>query len=77
MLVALLFGPGVLLRAFLAPPGRAVEVPLYAAAFWVVAACIHPSAEITIRNVGISAGRRTCRDKTRRLGRPFERAIST
>jgi len=37
MLVALLFGPGVLLRAFLAPRGRAVEVPLYAAAFWVVA----------------------------------------
>src|SRR5256885_6984804 len=37
MLVAVLFGPGVLLRAFLAPRGRAVEVPLYAAAFWVVA----------------------------------------
>jgi 3-phosphoshikimate 1-carboxyvinyltransferase len=27
------------------------------AAFWVVAACIHPDAEITVRNVGISEGR--------------------
>jgi 3-phosphoshikimate 1-carboxyvinyltransferase len=36
-----------------------VQVPgdTSAAAFWVVAACIHPDAEITVRDVGLSAGR--------------------
>ncbi|HZT06692.1 MAG TPA: 3-phosphoshikimate 1-carboxyvinyltransferase [Chloroflexota bacterium] len=42
-------------------PLRAVDVVVpgdtSAAAFWVVAACVHPDAEITVRNVGVSAGR--------------------
>ena len=33
----LLLGPGVLLHALLGRPRRAVEVPLFAAAFWVIA----------------------------------------
>src|SRR5215467_940179 len=37
MLLVLLLGPGVLLQPLLGPKGRAVELPLYAAAAWVVA----------------------------------------
>ncbi len=40
---------------------RAVDIQVpgdtSAAAFWVVAACIHPDAEITVRGVGMSEGR--------------------
>jgi 3-phosphoshikimate 1-carboxyvinyltransferase len=36
-----------------------VEVPgdFSSAAYWLVAACIHPSAQITVRNVGMNPGR--------------------
>jgi hypothetical protein len=37
VLAALLLGPGVLSWALLAPRRRAVDLPLYAAAFWVIA----------------------------------------
>src|SRR5438105_10784503 len=37
MLLVLLLGPGVLLQPLLGPRTRAVELPLYAAAAWVVA----------------------------------------
>jgi hypothetical protein len=37
VLAALLLGPGVLLWALLAPRRRAIDLPLYAAAFWVIA----------------------------------------
>src|SRR5262250_2497705 len=37
MLLVLLLGPGVLLQPLLGPKGRAVELPLFAAAAWVVA----------------------------------------
>ncbi len=39
-----------------------------AAAFWVVAACAHPDAEITVRNVGISEGRTGFLDVLRLMG---------
>ena len=35
-MLLVLLGPGVLLHALLSPRARAVELPLYAAAFWVV-----------------------------------------
>ncbi len=39
-----------------------------AAAFWLVAAAIHPDAELTLRNVGINPTRRAVIDHLRRMG---------
>lgn len=53
-------------------PLRAVdlEVPgdTSAAAFWVVAACIHPDAEIVVRGVGLSDGRTGFLDVLQMMG---------
>jgi len=38
------------------------------AAFWAVAACIHPDAEITVRNVGITEGRTGFLDVLQQMG---------
>jgi 3-phosphoshikimate 1-carboxyvinyltransferase len=39
-----------------------------AAAFWVVAACIHPDAEVTVTNVGLSNGRTGFLDVLHNMG---------
>jgi 3-phosphoshikimate 1-carboxyvinyltransferase len=69
--------------------GRTVEaidqrVPgdVSAAAFWLVAAAIHPDAELTLRDVGINPTRRAVIDLLRAMGadieeRPADRADST
>ncbi len=66
--------------------GRAVQaidqrVPgdVSAAAFWLVAASIHPDAELTLRDVGVNPTRRAVIDLLRAMGadideRPVERA---
>ena len=57
------------------PTGRAlravdVEVPgdISSAAFWLVAACIHPQARVTVRNVGINPSRTGILDALRAMG---------
>jgi 3-phosphoshikimate 1-carboxyvinyltransferase len=51
---------------------RAVDVAVpgdtSAAAFWVVAACIHPDAEVTVPDVGLSNGRTGFLDVLRLMG---------
>jgi 3-phosphoshikimate 1-carboxyvinyltransferase len=51
---------------------RAVDIAVpgdtSAAAFWVVAACIHPDAEVTVTNVGLSDGRTGFLDVLREMG---------
>ena len=52
-----------------------------AAAFWLVAAAVHPDAEIVIRNVGVNPTRRAIVDILSRMGaaieeRPVDRAAS-
>ncbi|HET7181023.1 MAG TPA: 3-phosphoshikimate 1-carboxyvinyltransferase [Candidatus Limnocylindrales bacterium] len=43
-----------------------------AAAFWLVAAAIHPDAEITLRSVGVNPTRRAVIDLLRRMGASIE-----
>jgi 3-phosphoshikimate 1-carboxyvinyltransferase len=43
-----------------------------AAAFWIVAACIHPDAEITVAGVGLSEGRTGIFDVLRSMGADIE-----
>lgn len=57
------------------PTGRAlrsidVTVPgdISSAAFWLVAACIHPDARVTVRNVGINPSRTGVVDALRAMG---------
>lgn len=47
-----------------------VRVPgdISAAAFWIVAACLHPDAELTIRNVGVNPTRAGVLTVLRRMG---------
>src|SRR5205823_3232389 len=52
------------LDLFLTPPTqspRAVDIDVpgdfSSAAFWLVAACVHPSARVTVRGVGVNPGR--------------------
>ncbi len=51
---------------------RAVDITVpgdtSAAAFWVVAACIHPDAEITVTNIGLSEGRTGLLDVLQEMG---------
>ena len=51
-----------------------VEVPgdFSAAAFWIVAACVHPDAEIAIKNVGVNPTRATALEVLRRMGAEIE-----
>jgi 3-phosphoshikimate 1-carboxyvinyltransferase len=55
---------------------RAVDVTVpgdtSSAAFWVVAACVHPDAEIVVRNVGISEGRTGFLDVLQLMGANVE-----
>jgi len=57
-------------------PMRAVDVVVpgdtSAAAFWIVAACIHPDAEITVRGVGLSEGRTGIVDALEAMGADIE-----
>ena len=57
------------------PTGRAlkavdVTVPgdISSAAFWLVAACIHPNARVTVRNVGVNPSRTGIIDALRAMG---------
>jgi 3-phosphoshikimate 1-carboxyvinyltransferase len=57
------------------PTGRAllpidVTVPgdISSAAFWLVAACIHPDARVTVRNVGVNPSRTGIVDALRAMG---------
>ena len=43
-----------------------------AAAFWLVAATIHPDAELTLRDVGVNPTRRAIIDLLRRMGADIE-----
>jgi 3-phosphoshikimate 1-carboxyvinyltransferase len=47
-----------------------VEVPgdISSAAFWLVAACLHPEARVTVRNVGVNPGRTGLLDVLREMG---------
>jgi 3-phosphoshikimate 1-carboxyvinyltransferase len=52
------------LDLYLTPPSqppRAVDIDVpgdfSSAAFWLVAACVHPQARVTVRNVGVNPGR--------------------
>ena len=62
----------LLLRITGQPDLRAVdvEVPgdLSSAAFWLVAACIHPNARVTVRNVGVNPSRTGLLDVLREMG---------
>src|SRR5579875_259283 len=76
----LLRAQGVALRSegrdlWLTPPERPLRpvdlvVPgdFSAAAFWLVAACVHPDARITVRDVGINPGRTGLLDVLRAMG---------
>jgi 3-phosphoshikimate 1-carboxyvinyltransferase len=45
-----------------------------AAAFWLVAAAIHPDAELTLRDVGVNPTRRAVIDHLRRMGASIDEA---
>ena len=51
---------------------RAVDVAvpgdISSAAFWLVAACIHPDARVTVRDVGVNPGRTGLLDVLREMG---------
>ena len=55
-------------RSNLSPIDVAVPGDISAAAFWLVAACAHPDARITIRNVGINPTRAGVLDALRSMG---------
>ena len=46
----------------------AVPGDISSAAFWLVAACIHPDARVTVRGVGINPGRTGLLDVLREMG---------
>lgn len=60
-------------------PGRAlraidIDVPgdISSAAFWLVAAAVHPDAEVVVRGVGINPGRTGVLEALRRMGADLE-----
>jgi 3-phosphoshikimate 1-carboxyvinyltransferase len=54
--------------ASVAPADQRVPGDVSAAAFWLVAAAIHPDAELTLREVGTNPTRRAIIDLLRRMG---------
>jgi len=54
--------------ATVAPAGQRVPGDVSAAAFWLVAAAVHPDAELTLREVGTNPTRRAIIDLLRRMG---------
>ena len=63
------------LDLYLTPPDRplravdiAVPGDFSSAAFWLVAACVHPQARITVRDVGVNPGRTGVLDVLREMG---------
>jgi 3-phosphoshikimate 1-carboxyvinyltransferase len=54
--------------AAVAPAGQRVPGDVSAAAFWLVAATVHPDAELTLREVGTNPTRRAIIDLLRRMG---------
>ena len=52
----------------LRPVDVAVPGDISSAAFWLVAACIHPQARVTVRNVGINPSRTGILDALRAMG---------
>jgi 3-phosphoshikimate 1-carboxyvinyltransferase len=63
------------LDTYLTPPAeplRAVDIAVpgdfSSAAYWLVAACVHPSARVTVRNVGVNPGRTGLLDVLRDMG---------
>jgi 3-phosphoshikimate 1-carboxyvinyltransferase len=69
---ARLTAEGLTLRIEGHPTLRAldVEIPgdLSSAAFWLVAACLHPRARVTVRHVGVNPGRTGLLDVLREMG---------
>ena len=63
---------GLTLRVHGFPELRAVDVTvpgdISSAAFWLVAACIHPDAQVTVRNVGVNPTRTGILDVLREMG---------
>jgi 3-phosphoshikimate 1-carboxyvinyltransferase len=63
---------GLTLRIAGRPSLRAVDVvvpgDISSAAFWLVAACIHPDARVTVRNVGVNPTRTGIIDVLREMG---------
>jgi 3-phosphoshikimate 1-carboxyvinyltransferase len=63
---------GLTLRIAGRPSLRAVDVvvpgDISSAAFWLVAACIHPDARVTVRNVGVNPTRTGIVDVLREMG---------
>jgi 3-phosphoshikimate 1-carboxyvinyltransferase len=54
------------------PLDQAVPGDISGAAFWLVAAAVHPDAELTLRNVGTNPTRRAIIDLLRRMGAAIE-----
>jgi 3-phosphoshikimate 1-carboxyvinyltransferase len=52
----------------LRPVDVAVPGDISSAAFWLVAACIHPDARVTVRNVGVNPSRTGIIDALRAMG---------
>ncbi|MDQ3703187.1 MAG: 3-phosphoshikimate 1-carboxyvinyltransferase [Chloroflexota bacterium] len=69
---ALVTADGLTLRLAGRPQLKAVDtvVPgdVSSAAFWLVAACIHPQARVTVRNVGVNPSRTGILDVLREMG---------
>jgi 3-phosphoshikimate 1-carboxyvinyltransferase len=65
-------GPGVAWSlegmAYVQAVSERVPGDVSAAAFWLVAAAIHPDAELTVHNVGVNPTRRAVIDYLRRMG---------
>ena len=60
------------------PIDERVPADVSAAAFWLVAAAIHPDAELTLRNVGVNPTRRAVIDLLRAMGADIdERPLDT
>ncbi|MGH2354355.1 MAG: 3-phosphoshikimate 1-carboxyvinyltransferase [Chloroflexota bacterium] len=55
-------------RPHLAAVDVAVPGDISSAAFWLVAACIHPNARVTVRNVGVNPTRTGILDVLREMG---------
>jgi 3-phosphoshikimate 1-carboxyvinyltransferase len=59
-------------EARVGPLDQLVPGDVSGAAFWLVAAAIHPDAELTLRNVGTNPTRRAIIDMLRRMGAEIE-----
>ena len=59
-------------EARVGPLDQLVPGDISGAAFWLVAAAIHPDAELTLRNVGTNPTRRAIIDLLRRMGAEIE-----